>query len=856
MTTESSKTVTELKHGWKFRQTDQSADELLPVSRFPTNIHLDLMHHNIIPDPFVGTNEEKVQWVGEKSWTYETRFASTEKVGSNQIDLVFAGLDTHAAVLLNGVEILKTENMFIAERVDVTSVVKGPGQENHLEIRFDSTWTIGKQLKAANPDHRWIGWNGDVSRLAVRKAQYQYGWDWGPKLMTCGPWRAITLETYSARISDLHNTTDVDHSLESASVTAEASIEGSDKASEVVFRISLNSATLDENKVQVRHGKASVIFNIQKPVLWYPHTYGDQPLYLVSAQLFSSKGHLLDESSKRIGLRAAKLVQRDLDGQSGKSFFFEINNVPVFCGGSDWIPADNFVPRITAQHYRDSVRLAAEGNQIMIRVWGGGIYEEPAFYEACDEYGILVWQDFMFACGNYPANKEMLHLIRREAEYNVKRLRHHPCLVLWAGNNEDYWIRELNDLDYVIEDKDPENWLKTNFPARYIYEKLLPEVVNELSPYVNYHPGSPYSGALSTDDKEGDIHQWNVWHGKLDRWQNYDQLGGRFVSEFGMEGFPHIKTIEAFLPLGAADPDRFPQSRTIDFHNRSDDFERRIATYLGENLRYQPSPLERYVYATQLMQAESVASAYRLWKREWKGPGREFCAGALVWQTNDCWPVTSWAIVDYYLRPKPAYYAVKRELEALTVGVKRTGDSAVVPSPDGCDGDMLEIWATNLSVELSSVTVELRAWDAYTGRQTHAGTVTPQLLRLEPNRSTEIAKIEVPVQTKKAGLERQTVVAVYLLDEDGRQVARHVNWPEPLKYLHLKRPERLEIGITEGRDAVYIRSDVPIKGLVLESDDEDVWFCDNLVDVVPGETLTLKATGLKGGDEFRTEYYE
>ena len=684
-------------------------------------------------------------------------------------------------------------------------------------------------------------------------------------LMTCGPWRPINLEVYFSRISDLYFTTELDKSLKSAEVVAKADVEGD--GLDVKFDISLDGKLVSTETVKSENGFATATFRTQNPELWYPATYGKQPLYVLTATLQSANAKL-DTLSKRFGLRRAEVVQRELDGAPGTSFYFEINNIPVFCGGSDWIPADNFIPRIKPEKYRDWVKLVVDGNQVMIRVWGGGIFEEKAFYEACDEMGVLVWQDFLFGCGNYPAHQEFLDLVKREAIENVKILRHHPSIVIWAGNNEDYQYQESENLDYDPKDTDPSSWLKSTFPARYIYEKVLLDVTKELIPDTYYHFGSPFGGKDTRDPTVGDIHQWNgrvfetstrrktrltfdaVWHGTQEKYQNFDKLAGRFVSEFGMEGFPSIKTIDSYLSKGTNDPDRYPQSSTVDFHNKADGHERRIALYLVENMQYKFEPFEQFIYCTQLMQAECLASAYRLWKRQWKGPGREYCAGALVWQINDCWPATSWAIVDYYLRPKQAYYTVKRELAPITIGLKRT----VITTPankytrvDVKTVHKIEMWASNLSLEKRTMEVQLKAWDVVTGKETYSKSLHDGFV-LEPNRSVEITDFEVPVQKRDAEEELNTVVAAYLI-EDGKQIARYVNWPEPLKYTHLQKPKDLQVKISSGGDAIEIQAEVPVKGVALEAEDDGVVFMDNCVDIVPGETVSIGVKGLKSGEE-------
>ena len=643
----------------------------------------------------------------------------------------------------------------------------------------------------------------------------------------------------------------MDESLKIAEITAYAPTEG--RAGDVRFDIFLDGKEVASKTVDVG-ASATAKFTIQDPELWYPARYGKQPLYTLKATLLYGKDEV-DTCSKRIGLRRVELVQRPLQGQPGTSFFFEVNNVPVFCGGSNWIPADNFIPRISKDRYYDWIKLVADGNQFMLRVWGGGIYEEQALYDACDELGVLVWQDFMFGCGNYPAWPEIRQSIKREAEENIKLLRHHPSIIIWAGNNEDYQHQESEGLTYDPDDKDPESWLQTNFPARYIYEKILADACAELIPDTYYHYGSPWGGKTTSDPKIGDIHQWNVWHGSQEKYQNFDKLVGRFVSEFGMEAFPSVKTIDAYLPKGRDDPDRFAQSSTVDFHNKADGHERRIALYLVENFRYAPDPLEQFVYCTQLMQAECLASAYRLWKREWRGPGREYCAGALVWQINDCWPVTSWAICDYYLRPKHAYYTVKREMAPISVGMTRREHKHPRDKYTRVHIDtqvQIEVWGSNLKLEDLRIDCIVKAWDVETGDETYSETVSSDKL-LPANRSTEIVAMDVPVREKNAGLEARTVVGAYLV-QDGRQIARYVNWPEPLKYVHLQKPKNLLAQVSEDGKSVSLSAEVPVKGVALECEDDHVKFDDNLVDLVPGEVVTVGVTGATKATEVTTRY--
>lgn len=361
-----------------------------------------------------------------------------------------------------------------------------------------------------------------------------------------------------------------------------------------------------------------------------------------------------------------------------------------------------------------------------------------------------------------------------------------------------------------------------------------------------------------------------VWHGTQEKYQDFDRLGGRFVSEFGMEAFPDTKTVDNFLPgAGRNDPERYSQSSTVQFHNKAAGHERRMATYLVENIRYEFNPIEQYIYSTQLIQAECVANAYRLWRREWKGTGREYCAGALVWQLNDCWPVTSWAIVDYYLRPKHAYYAMKRELAPLTVSLKRKVYREFADRYTRAyykTIHKIEMWASNLTLEdQDNVQVSVKTWDIVTGKEKYSseeegeregkGTRIHRNIKLKQNKSTELTEFEIPVEQKDVREESRTVVAAYLHHQDGKQIARCVNWPEPLKYAPLQKPKELEVDILVDGAApaaestwkawVSLSAEIPVKGVALYAESDDVIFDDNCMDLVPGETLFIGVRGLE-----------
>ncbi|TVY39358.1 Beta-mannosidase B [Lachnellula occidentalis] len=818
-----------LDAGWEFKQigavgVPEPEDEFLPVAQFPTNIHLDLMAHDKIPDPFIGLNEHKVQWVGEQKWLYRTSFTVGAALEGEKTVLQFDGLDTFAAVSLNGTSILESDNMHRTYRVDITSTVKE--DSNVLEILFDSAVIRGKQLMKER-DFKPVGMTTsgtDKSRLLVRKATYHYSWNWGPELMTCGPWRPISLERYISRISDLSTKVNISVEDQTAAVHVSAEVEYGNDNDSVAFTL-IDS---DQNVIASEVAKVSnsgicfMQLKVQDAEFWWPIGLGKQPLYTVRAKLIR-ESKSLHERERKIGLRSASIIQRPLKDAPGTSFFVEVNNVPIFSSGSNWCPADHFVPRVTAERYRKLLKMFVGANQNMIRVWGGGVYEEEIFYDICDELGILVWNDFMFACGTYPADAAFQSTIVAEVEDNLKRLRHHPSIVAWSGNNEDYLFATLFHAEYDINDTNPENWLKSNFPARYIYEILLPELCTKLIPDTSYHP---------------------VWH-QTRPWQEYPILGSRFISEFGMTSLPHVKTIESYLvdsPLS----ERHPHSRTVDHHNKELQHERKLATYLIENFKY-GFGLEEYIYITQLNQAEAMTLAMRAWRREWKGPGREYCGGALIWQFNPTWQVTSKALVDYFNRPKMAYFTVKRDIAPISLGIERkeikTPQFEFTRAFIDTETRFLG-WGTNVTLKPVTYSLTVKVFELSTGRELMTRVETRELAA---NISTELFDLELP--KPRTSTEEPLIISTCLrtLSDNGSEgavVARCTNWPQPYRYLNMPKPK---LDICVDGDVITAKANIPVKGFLLYVEDVDgVEFEDNCLDLVPGDTQTVVAHGLNG----------
>lgn len=831
---------------WSFREAGTEKWTKSVHGRPTTQIHLDLLENELIPDPFIGLEEKKVQWVADKVWEYLAEFELTASPGHR--DLVVNGLDTYSTVYVNDNKVLETENMFHTFRVDITSVAKAG--TNQIRIVFDSALRKGRELEKVHGKMRLF--NGESSRVQIRKAQYHYGWDWGPLLMTCGPWRPVKIETFYSTIADVFVNADVRQSLD-ADVSVEVDVLTDNEITVEVEVISPQGKTVaTKTATAAKSGVTKLPISLSKPDLWYPIGYGAQAQNTFNVKL--TKGDsVLHSVSKNVGLRRVELVQRPLIDAPGTSFFFKINNISIYCAGSCWIPADSFSTRLTHKDYEQWIDLMIQGHQNMVRVWGGGYYEEDAFYEECDRRGVMVWQDFMFACGQYPGYPGFIDSVTKESVDQIKRLRNYGAIVIYAGNNEDYQVAEQCGLEYDPKDNSGD-YLKTTFPARHIYEILLPELVSAHHPAVPYHPGSPWGGVNSSDPTVGDIHQWNVWHGSQEKYQDWYKLGGRFISEFGMEALPSRKTIEAFVK----DPtELYPQSETVEHHNKADGFERRLALYVMENLHVNGMDLDSWIYATQLMQSECLAYAYRCWRRQWKGEGREYIAGALVWQINDCWPVTSWAIVDYYKRPKLSFYAVKRESRPVWLGMYRNDMTQTPPElqathKEGPPFDYTQreyaddIWGVNSTTEDVNGVILVQIFEVASGKLVRE--LEPKAVTLKANQSTEF------FQNIKLTPDVHEVIYVRLLSEDKKTVlARAGDWPQPLK--HLKFPDRkVEFKVLD--DKIVLSSNKPVKGVEVIVKNRDVFLDDNGIDLFPGEEQIILAPGLKSTDDVEINYYK
>ncbi|KAG8945738.1 hypothetical protein FRC04_000597 [Tulasnella sp. 424] len=870
-------TLQQIDSGWKYKERSQNVFNVLdelndaslsawkPVTRFPSEIHAELVATDVMPHPYKAESDTDYQWVGETEWLYATTFKPDARLDSGVHDLHFDGLDTLCTVFLNGEKILEANNMLLPYLVRLQ-----PTQlkdENTLLLHFHSAKIEAKKLEEEYGKRRAGSCNlGDPSRVYVRKAQYHWRWDWGPEVMTVGPWRPIYLRTYSAAIESLTVQAKVDQnlnmSLNASARLCETSV-GARSASFVLIDsegkvVKSSSLELLETEPPTYETHLSWDFAKDETELWWPVNYGHQTLYTLRSRIHAKDGTILDEKSKRVGFRRVQLIQEPLVDAPGTTFLFEVNNQRIFLGGSNWVPCNYILTNATPDTYKRHLQAVKDGNQNCVRVWSGGIYEPDIFYDTCDELGLLVWQDFCgFACGVYPAHESFVKLVLTEAEANVAKLAHHPCIIVWCGNNEDY--QQINQ------------WKeKRELPARLFYEDVFPDIVKRLMPGVPYWPGSPYGGKewYETEDLTvGDVHEWHVWCNVApgEYYQNYDILAGRFVSEFGLPSFPCKPTVDFWFEQRPNQGNqRYPQSQVVAHYCRSGSYERRFSILMNENFRIS-SDLEVHAFLTQVMQAEGLGWAYRSWRRNWKGRGREHTAGALVWQTNDAWPATSWSLIDFFLFKKPSYYVTSRELSVLSIGLarkikkNRENDRPRQFYEFGAFRNVsatLEVWASNFTVSPVQATAEISYYDLKTEQVYRTAT---HHITIPPNQSVEIYEgtVEPPPPTvarlaeRQVELERTHTVVIHarLLDPSGKVLARFTNWPEPYKFIDFPAPQ-IKLRLQSDGTTLKVEAKNPAKCVFFsvpgEQTGDEIKWSDNAVDLFPGDVQTITVEGLNG----------
>ncbi|MDQ8028914.1 MAG: glycoside hydrolase family 2 protein [Brevundimonas sp.] len=772
----------------------------------PGDVYQALINAGRLSHPFQGRTETDAAWVRDREWWQHTTFTAPALAPGQRAELVFDGLDTFAVIFLDGVEIGRADNMFRRWTFDVTDHLKA-GAEHTLAVRFDPPATAPERTLPI-----WSAFTDRISRSrrnAMRKAQFGWGWDWGPDLPTVGIWKAARLEVRSpARITDLRFAT-LSASTDRADARIELTLEAPAGA-----RVEA-TLTDPDGAVLFRHeGPADASLTlpvpIEKPRLWWTADLGGQPLHTLAVTL-SRDGETLDESIQTIGLRTIAIDESPDPDEPGATFFrFVLNGVPIFAKGACWVPASSFVADVDAVAYARLIDQSVRANMNMIRVWGGGIYEPDLFHDLCDRAGLLVWQDFMFACAHYPEDDAFAASVRIEAEEQVRRLRHHPSLAVWCGNNESQAMHRINN-DMAGEDG--------VLSGLKLYDEVFPEVLSRLDPETPYRPGSPWGGPNPNSMIAGDVHDWTVWHGippipdadMIGEFQSspegvgyprYAEDMSRFVSEFGLQAATALETLERWM-----DPaDLTPESEG--FLARIKD-EARKADAMMIPVTGLPTTLRDYVDFTQWCQAEGLKFGIEHFRRR-----RPHCSGAVLWQLNDCWPCVSWSLIDFDGVEKAAYHAVRRAFAPVLASFKAVGDQ-------------VELWVTNDTATPVSgdIVVTLETLSGEARDQWTVSSTAPANGHHIPWRGAlpKDDDLVLHARSTEGAFERARLLPVPIRD---------LKLPSARPAVEISRlsPMRLKVDL---------RADAWLAFVHLTSKRADLRFSDNHFDLVAGESRTV-----------------
>ncbi len=787
---------------WRLRQLGDA--EWFPTD-IPGEVHVALMQARRIPDPFKADNELLVQWVAETDWEFEGLIdVPNNLILQENIWLIFEGLDTLAQVSLNGTILGNGENAFRTYAWEVCDLLKVGENRVHILFKSPTQYVRARQntQPLASPEQSIPG--GPY----LRKAPCQWGWDWGPQLLPIGVWKGARLAGFSdAKFDSVHlrQTHQFDGSVE---VSADAQIRqwgGSALQLCLTLRDPAGKTFATTCKVVGQKGSAKIL--IKDPQLWWPNGYGDQALYEAQVTLRLEDETLLDVHDNQIGLRTLELRQEA--DQYGESFTFVVNGVPIFAKGSNWIPADSFPTRISRERLEGLLGDAARAHHNMIRVWGGGFYESEDFYDLCDAYGLLVWQDFIFSCSIYPLDDEaFIENIRQEVVDNVQRIRHRASLALWCGNNE---------MDWGWEEWGWSDGASLDFrePYRQFFYETLPGWLAELDPDTPYWFSSPTSGTPfedSNSNEKGDAHYWEVWHGAKP-FSAYREQFPRFMSEFGFQSLPPLKTIQYY-----ADETHWNLTDYMIEHHQRNPYA--SALFMGQMALHFMMPVDfpALVYVTMVLQAEGIRYGVEHWRRN-----RHRVSGTLYWQLNDCWPVASWSSLDYFGRWKAFHYASRRFYAPVLLSIE--------------DDEQNGIMKVHLTSDLSD------QWE---------GEIRWRLIRLDGELvDGDEAPMTVDGQSSKMVFEKdfshldlaekRRMVFVAQLVEDGKITATRLTTFVRNKHLQLEKPQ-LSFNLREEGDALLIAVNAYnlARYVELSLEGADVVFSDNYFDVLPGEAVHIQ----------------
>jgi beta-mannosidase len=789
---------------WQFRQC--GTNEWLPGT-VPGGVHTDLLALGKIPDPFVADNELKVMWVAENDWEYRRSFnADAGLLAEENVSLICDGLDTIADLYLNGTYLGHTENMFRRWEWNVKSLLKEGSNELLIILGSPVRFITARQAQLP------LQGGGDIpGGPHLRKAPCHWGWDWGPKLPPIGIWKEIRLEGYSVRFENVHLRQSIGQYGATISADVRAEVTG-----EADLKVLMKVTGPNGEQFKARESLASFIeggdsftnlsVEIPDPQLWWPNGYGAQPLYEVEVTLKEGKD-ILDRRTYKIGLREIELCQEQ--DQWGQEFTFYVNGVRLFAKGADWIPADSLPTRITESYLESLLKSAVDANMNMLRVWGGGYYPEDMFYDLCDRYGILIWQDFMFACGIYPADADFFENVRVEAIENVRRLRHHAALALWCGNNEmeQGWC----DWGWNKPDDPLNQRLKDGYDR--MFHHMLPEMLRMEDPDHPYWPSSASANTAfegANNQVQGDCHYWDVWHGRKP-FTAYRTQYPRFMSEFGFQALPPLETIATY-----ADPaDWNMTSYIMEHHQRSGSGNGLMIAQMTDTFRM-PKDFSALVYLSLLLQAEGIRYGVEHWRRN-----RNRVSGTLIWQLNDCWPVASWASLDYFGRWKALHYAAKRFYAPLLLSVAE-------------EGKTMRVHVTSDLVQPVDVLVRWRL-ELLNGKCLSSGEKNLRAMALA---DTLVATYDFSTLVSEEN--KRKVVFVTEMWQDGKLVSQSVTPFVANKHLELRRPGlKVQTHVEDRTLYLDITAHSLARFVELSIDGADAVFSDNYFDIPAGATVTV-----------------
>jgi len=780
---------------WQFQK---QGDTIWYSGKVPGTVQTDLFANKLIPELYFSDNELKNKWIENKNWIYRKVFYLDENQLTKNAELVFEGLDTYAHIFLNGQRILDADNMFRSYRIETDTLLKIG--ENLLEIVFESP------IQKATPIYDSLPYrlpadndrNEKQTSVFTRKAPYQYGWDWGPRYVTMGIWRPVYLqfwEDFKVIENRLYQKSINDKKaviIWNTSVYIDKDLEFSREISRGESKMELLKYHLSKGNHQL-----SDTFEIKNPKRWWPNGLGQPYLYAFDLKL-NSKNRQVKER-KKLGFRTVQLItEKD---SIGESFYFKVNDVPVYAKGANYIPQDNFLPEVDSNRYKKLIKSVKEANMNMLRVWGGGIYENDLFYDLCDENGILIWQDFMFACSLYPGDSSFLHNVEYEAIENIKRVRDHASLALWCGNNEIY-----------------ELWYNWGYQKKFGYSKtdsliiwndyqklfnvLLPDLVNEHNLEISYWESSPKIGWGHTESmQKGDSHYWGVWWGK-EPFDVYEEKVPRFSSEFGFQSLPQMSTLYSF----AGSSQMHLQSADMQAHQKSSIGNQTILQYMERDFPV-PENFEDFVYVSQLVQAYGVGKAIEAQRR-----AKPRCMGTLYWQLNDCWPGISWSGLDYFGNWKALHYEAQHDFATFLVSID--GHSVYVVS------DSLNEVDATLSLQMKNFRGEMQFDKELT-------------IEIKPNSSEKV--FEFPYLTIGSYPQNQFFIEAKLFHNKKLLAQNTFYFLSPIDLiLPLNAQASFEI---QGNELlIWSESGRLIKNLYLES---SVHLAKNFFDVLPQDTVRI-----------------